>query len=55
MSDPTDKPELSKLGTGQPIDLAQMYEEMEDDHLDRMIEATRASKVKHGAKEDPAT
>jgi hypothetical protein len=41
MDSETPKTELAKLGTGHDIDLAKLWEEMEEDRMDRMLAVLR--------------
>lgn len=37
---PIDKSELQKLGSGQSVDLDKLYEQMDEDHMDKLLKRT---------------
>jgi hypothetical protein len=44
------KSELKKLGTGRPVNDALLWEQMEEDRMDKMIETSRAALERYRAR-----
>ncbi len=46
-----DKSEIKKLGTGQPIDHGKLWEQMEEDRMDRLIRVAELRAAEWQAKQ----